>query len=196
MAPPGRKDAFPEVAPQRRHLAGHRAFLRNADPLVLIGARCAGAQEQRGQQCDATSPPHQTPPNDPPHPATVEGRPFIGGFPTGPIAGLQGGPINRRIPDEGYGAIQAIDPKTGDRKWLFKLTDLTLSGVLSTASDLVFAGGREGIFFALDGRSGALLWKVPVGGEVASGPMSYSVGGRQYVAISAGNSLFVYALRP
>jgi alcohol dehydrogenase (cytochrome c) len=125
----------------------------------------------------------------------VEGRAFIGGFPTGPIAGLQGGPINRRVPSEGYGAIQAIDPKTGEGKWIFKLTDLTLSGVLSTASDLVFAGGREGVFFALDGRSGALLWSVPVGGEVASGPMTYSAAGRQYVAVSAGNALFAYALR-
>jgi len=34
-----------------------------------------------------------------------------------------------------------------------------------------------------------------VGGAVASGPMSYAVHGRQYVAISAGSALFVYALR-
>ena len=125
----------------------------------------------------------------------VEGRPFTGAFPTGPIPGLQGGPINRQIPDEGYGAIQAVDPKTGARRWEFKLTDLTLSGVLTTGSDLVFAGGREGWFFALDARTGALLWKAQVGGEVASGPMTYSAGGRQYVAVSAGHSLFAYALR-
>ena len=117
----------------------------------------------------------------------VEGRPFIGAFPTGPLPGLQGGPINRRIPEEGYGAVQAIDPRTGDRKWIFKLTDITLSGVLSTASDLVFAGGREGVFFALDARTGALVWKANVGGEVASGPMSYSVGGRQYIAVASGS---------
>ena len=67
--------------------------------------------------------------------------------------------------------------------------------MLSTASDLVFAGGREGVFFALDARTGALVWKANVGGEVASGPMSYSVGGRQYIAVAAGNSLFAYALR-
>ena len=34
-----------------------------------------------------------------------------------------------------------------------------------------------------------------VGGAVSAGPMSYAVGGKQYVAISAGNALFVYALR-
>ena len=75
------------------------------------------------------------------------------------------------------------------------MTDVTDSGVLSTASDLVFAGGREGYFFALDAKNGSLLWKSMVGGQVASGPMAYGVNGRQYVAISAGNNLLVYALR-
>jgi outer membrane protein assembly factor BamB len=59
----------------------------------------------------------------------------------------------------------------------------------------VFAGSREGYFFALDARDGSLLWKANVGGNVASGPITYAVNGRQYVAVSAGNSLFAYALR-
>ena len=75
------------------------------------------------------------------------------------------------------------------------MTDVTDSGLLTTASDLLFSGGREGYFFALDARTGALLWKTSVGGQVSAAPMTYSVGGRQYVAISAGSSLFVYALR-
>ena len=75
------------------------------------------------------------------------------------------------------------------------MTDVTDSGVLSTATDLVFAGGREGYFFALDAKSGDLLWRAMVGGQVASGPMTYAVNGRQYVAVSAGNNLFVWALR-
>jgi alcohol dehydrogenase (cytochrome c) len=61
---------------------------------------------------------------------------------------------------------------------------------------VLFAGGREGYFFALDAKSGALLWKASVGGPVSGGPMTYSVGGRQHVAIAAGSALFVYALRP
>jgi len=73
--------------------------------------------------------------------------------------------------------------------------DRPIVGVLSTASDVVFAGGREGYFFALNGRTGELLWKGNVGGQVSAGPMSYAVGGRQYVAIAAGSALFVYALR-
>jgi alcohol dehydrogenase (cytochrome c) len=99
------------------------------------------------------------------------------------------------LPEDGYGAILALDPRTGERKWEFKMIDVTDSGVLSTASDLVFAGGREGYFFALDARTGEQLWRGNVGGQVSAGPMSYSVGGRQYVAIAAGSALFVYALR-
>jgi alcohol dehydrogenase (cytochrome c) len=66
---------------------------------------------------------------------------------------------------------------------------------LTTASDLLFSGGNEGYFFALDARSGALLWKSSVGGAIAAGPMTYAVAGRQYVSVAAGSSLFTYALR-
>jgi len=75
------------------------------------------------------------------------------------------------------------------------MNDVTDSGVLATATDLVFAGGREGYFFALDAKTGTLLWRSMLGGQVASGPMTYAVNGRQYVAVSAGNNLFAFALR-
>ena len=80
-------------------------------------------------------------------------------------------------------------------KWEFKMTDFTDAGILTTASNVLFSGGREGYFYALDARTGSLLWKATLGGRVTSGPMSYAVGGRQYVAVSAGSGLFVYALR-
>jgi len=75
------------------------------------------------------------------------------------------------------------------------LNDMTMSGILTTASDLLFTGGRDGLFQALDARSGKPLWKVATGGEIAMGPMTYSVNGKQYVAFSAGSSLFVYGLK-
>jgi alcohol dehydrogenase (cytochrome c) len=126
----------------------------------------------------------------------TEGQRFTGALPVMPIRIVQPGlHINRRLPDDGYGAVLAVDPKTGERKWEFKMTDVTDSGILSTASDLVFSGGREGYFFALDAKSGAMLWKGSVGGAVSAGPMTYSVGGRQYVAVAAGNALFAFALR-
>jgi alcohol dehydrogenase (cytochrome c) len=124
-----------------------------------------------------------------------KGQTFSGGGPRNTSAPITSGLFNYRKEGEQYGAIRAIDPKTGAKKWEFRMDDVTDAGVLTTASDLLFSGGREGYFFALDARDGSLLWKTVVGGRVASGPMTYSVNGRQYVAVSAGNSLFVYALR-
>jgi alcohol dehydrogenase (cytochrome c) len=125
----------------------------------------------------------------------VEGRTFGGGGPrpTGPAT--KSGVQNFRADDDIYGAVRAIDPKTGEKKWEFKMADVTEAGILTTASDVLFTGGHEGYFFALDARNGKLLWKAPLGGEVRSGPMTYMVNGRQYVAVDAGNSLFVWALR-
>jgi glucose dehydrogenase len=75
------------------------------------------------------------------------------------------------------------------------MSDVTDAGVLTTASNVLFSGGREGYFFALDARNGNLLWKASLGAPIACGPITYSVGGKQYVAVSAGSALFVYALR-
>jgi alcohol dehydrogenase (cytochrome c) len=125
-----------------------------------------------------------------------EGQRYTGALPALPIRMLTPGPsINRRRPEEGTGAILALDPKTGSKQWEYPMSDVVDAGVLTTASDVVFSGGREGYVFALDARTGALLWKANVGGAAANGPMTYAVGGRQYVAFAAGNALFVYALR-
>ena len=99
-----------------------------------------------------------------------------------------------RKEDEGYGAIRALDPKTGEKKWDFKMVNFTESGVLSTAGDLVFGGGMEGNFVALDARTGELLWHVNLGGPSASGPISYAVDGKQYIVGTGQGSMFVFAL--
>ena len=83
----------------------------------------------------------------------VEGRYFIGGgfrvFGPTPDAHADAdpgrGPINNWTDAVGNGAVMAIDPKTGERKWRFDMTDVTDSGILTTASDLLFTGGREGL---------------------------------------------------
>ena len=97
--------------------------------------------------------------------------------------------------DEAYGVIRAYDPSTLDPVWEHRMADITWAGVLSTAGDLVFGGGREGYFLALDARSGELLWKAPLGGQINAGPMTYAVDGRQYVTIAAGSALFAFRLR-
>ena len=123
------------------------------------------------------------------------GQRYTGGAPRSPVPSLLRGPINTWTSENGYGAVVAMDPNTGEKKWEFKMTDVTGAGILSTASDLVFTGNREGYFYALDARNGTMLWKTRLGGAVASGPMTYRTDGRQYVSIAAGHALFVFALR-
>ena len=124
-----------------------------------------------------------------------EGKQFVGGASGTVIPALRGPQVRKPNEMVGYGAVRAIDPRTGEKKWEFKMGDVTTSGLLTTASDLLFTGGREGYFQALDARTGKLLWKTNGGAEIAMGPMTYQVNGKQYVAFSAGSSLFVYALK-
>jgi alcohol dehydrogenase (cytochrome c) len=125
----------------------------------------------------------------------AEGRIFAGAMPQSPVPMIRSGQINQRRDEEGYGAVRAMDPNTGERKWEFRMADVTDSGILTTATDLLFVGGREGYFFALNARNGSMLWKANTGGQISAGPMTYAVGGRQYVAVASGNALYVYALR-
>jgi len=129
-----------------------------------------------------------------------EGQNFTGGDlrpapGAAPMPGMQRGPINTWHEGAARGIVMAIDPNTGTKKWTFPMHDVTTSGILTTASDLLFVGGREGYFQALDARTGALLWKAILGGEVAAAPISYAVNGKQYIAIAAGHSLFTFGLR-
>jgi alcohol dehydrogenase (cytochrome c) len=103
--------------------------------------------------------------------------------------------VNTWTDELGTGAVIALEPRTGDQKWKFPTYDVNTSGILTTASDLLFVGGREGYFHALDARTGALLWKITVGWHTTAAPITYQVAGRQYVAIAAGRSLFVFGLR-
>jgi alcohol dehydrogenase (cytochrome c) len=105
------------------------------------------------------------------------------------------GHVNTWTDALGTGAVIALDPHTGEQKWKLKMYDVNTSGILTTASDLLFVGGREGYFHALDARTGTVLWKITVGWHTTAGPMTYEVAGKQYVAISAGRSVFVFGLR-
>jgi alcohol dehydrogenase (cytochrome c) len=101
-----------------------------------------------------------------------------------------------RTPADGYGAIDALDPQTGDKKWEFKMVDYSESGVLSTAGGVVFGGGRDGIFVALDAQTGKPLWHVSVSssGGMGSGPMSYAVNGKQYIVTTGDDTVYAFAL--
>jgi alcohol dehydrogenase (cytochrome c) len=97
--------------------------------------------------------------------------------------------------DPGWGAVRALNPKTGEKAWDFKLHTKPGAGVLSTAGKLVFGGNDEGYFFALDADTGKDLWRVNTGGMVRAGPISFLSKSKQVVAIAAGSAIFTFELR-
>ena len=114
-----------------------------------------------------------------------EGQSFSGLFPKGGARG-----------EDVYSAVRAIDPKTGEKKWDYRQSaPSTEAGILTTASDVLFSGSRDGSFYALDARDGKMLWQTNLGPSVAAGPMTFAVSGKQYVSIMVGNSLFTFGLR-
>jgi alcohol dehydrogenase (cytochrome c) len=110
------------------------------------------------------------------------------------------------------GSVSAFDPRTGQERWRWANDIPMCSSVLATGGDLVFAGEPTGEFNALDARSGELLWQFQCGSGHHSSPCSYSIDGRQYIAVPTGwgawtegflpgmlgagqgSSLFVFAL--
>jgi alcohol dehydrogenase (cytochrome c) len=70
----------------------------------------------------------------------------------------ESGGTTRPRDHERYGALRAVDPLTGNRKWEFRYPTSSSSGVLTTASGLVFAGYGEGNIIALASQSGKYLW--------------------------------------
>jgi alcohol dehydrogenase (cytochrome c) len=94
-----------------------------------------------------------------------------------------------------YGALRAIDPATGERKWEFKYLTPSTSGLLTTASGLVFTGDSDGNILALDSRSGKLLWRYQMGAPLhGTSAITYRIDGRQHVLVPAGTTLTAWAL--
>ena len=92
------------------------------------------------------------------------------------------------------GTIQAISVETGETSWTHDQEAFTMS-LVTTGGGLVFGGDAAGRFKALDQRTGDVLWEINLGSPVTGFPITYAVGGRQYVAVSTGNSLNTLGLR-
>jgi alcohol dehydrogenase (cytochrome c) len=120
------------------------------------------------------------------------GRWYTAGGVKAPVPPTARQRIMTRDTKDGYATIRALEPATGKMVWEFPMNDMAEAGLLTTASDLLFSGNREGHFFALDARSGKLLWTKYLGGQVNASPITYLVNGRQQVTIAAGNSLFTF----
>jgi alcohol dehydrogenase (cytochrome c) len=106
-------------------------------------------------------------------------------------AGGQQRPRDQKV----FGALRAIDPVTATVKWEFRYTSLSGSGVLSTASGLVFSGDGDGNLMAFDSRSGKNLWHYQLGFPLRStAGTTYMLDGRQYLLVPAGSTLTAFAL--
>ncbi|MGE5522393.1 MAG: PQQ-dependent dehydrogenase, methanol/ethanol family [Rhodospirillaceae bacterium] len=84
------------------------------------------------------------------------------------------------------GQVKAFDPATGREVWVWKARHPIVASLLTTAGDLVFVGEPTGEFNALNARTGELLWQFQTGSGIHSNPVTYSVGGKQYVAVPTG----------
>jgi alcohol dehydrogenase (cytochrome c) len=103
----------------------------------------------------------------------------------------------KRIPSEGsQKVLVAFSLDTGSIAWKYPQAGggRSSAGTMATAGGLVFFGDDGGSFEAVDAQSGKALWHFNTGQDISASPMSYAVGGKQYVAIAAGSDVFSFAL--
>ena len=109
------------------------------------------------------------------------------------------------IPSEKqWGRVSAVNIDTGKVAWKYDTEQPLIGGGLATGGGLYFFGEGNGLFKALDSKTGKLLWSFQCGAGANAMPVSYTVGQKQYVAMGCGgntqldfkrgNSVFVYAL--
>jgi alcohol dehydrogenase (cytochrome c) len=84
------------------------------------------------------------------------------------------------------GQVKAFDPTTGREVWNWQARHPIVASLLATAGDVIFVGEPTGEFNALDARSGQLLWQFQTGSGIHSNPVTYSIGGKQYIAVPTG----------
>jgi alcohol dehydrogenase (cytochrome c) len=96
--------------------------------------------------------------------------------------------------EEEWGLLKALDPATGETRWDFRYQHAPWAGTLATSGGLIFAGDQDGYVMAFDAKTGKNLWKLYTGNELATSPMTYMVGGKQYVTIPSGAAVLTFAL--
>jgi alcohol dehydrogenase (cytochrome c) len=117
---------------------------------------------------------------------TVEQKDFTtDGGPIKPRERFAGG--GPKTPERLYGGLKAIDPTTGEIKVNLKLEYPNLSGALATAGDLVFIGHPDGMLTAHDAKTLKEVWSYSAGSGINAPPITYSVNGKQYVAVLVGS---------
>jgi len=89
--------------------------------------------------------------------------------------------------DGKYGRLQAINLQTKKTAWIQRQRAPQTSGALATAGGVVFAGSLDRVFAAYDDATGKELWRARLNEVPSSAPISYSVNGKQYIAMVVGN---------
>jgi alcohol dehydrogenase (cytochrome c) len=90
-----------------------------------------------------------------------------------------------------YGLMKAVDPKTGKTAWTARFAGASVGGSLATGGGVVFVGGADRWLRAFDSKTGKPLWKVRLDNAPVSYPVTFSVAGRQYLAVAT-NEGFVH----
>jgi len=89
---------------------------------------------------------------------------------------------------ENIGTLHAISVETGATVWKYEQR-AGMTSLVSTGGGLIFGGDSIGRFRAFDQETGETLWETNLGAPVTGYPITFAVGGRQYLAVSTGNSL-------
>jgi len=89
--------------------------------------------------------------------------------------------------DGNYGRLMAVDLRKQKILWTQRQRIPPASAVLATGGGVVFAGDVDRYFTAYDERSGKTLWRTRLVAAAESFPITYSVNGKQYVAVVAGS---------
>ena len=88
--------------------------------------------------------------------------------------------------DGNIGRVEAINLQTGKVAWIKRRRAPQASAILATAGGVLFEGSRDRMFRASDSSTGRVLWSARLDASPSSTPVTYSVGGQQYVAVVAG----------
>jgi alcohol dehydrogenase (cytochrome c) len=89
--------------------------------------------------------------------------------------------------DGKYGRVQAVNLETKKTVWTMRQRAPQSTGVLATAGGVVFAGALDRVFAAYDDANGRELWRVRLNDVPNSAPITYTVNGKQYIAVVVGN---------
>jgi alcohol dehydrogenase (cytochrome c) len=91
------------------------------------------------------------------------------------------------------GGVKAWDPVKQQEVW-FNKEDLPYTGgMMTTKSNLLFHGDIKGVFKAVDAKTGKTLWKFNTGSGITAAPMTYTLDGKQYIAVVSGRTLSIPA---